>query len=69
MGWAEKVFHNKSSQKAQNATFRLASGNAIFHKRAILLLFLVEFIESVLDVICYPESTMGPPWLGPEKNF
>ena len=23
----------------------------------------------MLEILCHPESTMGPPWLGREKNF
>ena len=43
--------------------------NTDFHKRAILLIFYTEYAESVLDCLSYPEPTIGPPWLGPEKNI
>ena len=43
--------------------------NTAFHKRAILLTFYTEYAESVLDFLSYPEPTIGPPWLGPEKNI
>ena len=36
--------------------------------RANLLIFSTESIESMLDILSFPESTMGPVWLGPEKN-
>ena len=39
------------------------------HNRTTLLIFLVEFTESMLDILLYPKSTMGPPRLGPEKIF
>jgi len=32
------------------------------NNRAILL---AEFTESVLDILSYPEFTMGPPYLDP----
>ena len=44
--------------------------NMVFtNNRAILLIFQVEFTKSMLDILSYPESTMGPPWLGQVKNF
>ena len=33
------------------------------------LIFYAEYTESVLDILSDPESSMGAPWLGPEKNF
>ena len=41
----------------------------VFHKRAMIQIFYAEYTESVLDILSYRESTMGPPWLGLEKNF
>ena len=44
--------------------------NVVFtNNRAILLLFQAEFTESMLNTLLYPQSTMGPPWLGLEKFF
>ena len=44
--------------------------NLVFaNNKDILLIFLVEFTESVLDIFLFPESTRGPLWSGPEKNF
>ena len=28
-----------------------------------------EYIESIEDILSYPQLTMGPPWLGLDKNF
>ena len=33
------------------------------------LIFYAEYTESVVDILSYPQPTMGPPWLGPEKIF
>ena len=35
----------------------------------MLLIFYAEHIEGELDILSYPQSTMGQPWLGPKKNF
>ena len=35
----------------------------------ILIIFYTEFTESVLDVLSYPESTIRPTMVGPEKTF
>ena len=44
--------------------------NLVFaNDRAIVLIFRAEFTEPVLDILLYPESTIGLPWLGPEENF
>ena len=44
--------------------------NMVFtNNRATLLLFQAEFTESMLDTLLYPQSIMGPPWLGLEKFF
>ena len=43
--------------------------NEVFLKRAMLLIFYTEYTESVIDILLPPESTMGPPLLGQEKNF
>ena len=34
-----------------------------------MLTFYAEYTESVLDYPSYAESTVGPPWVGTEKNF
>ena len=44
--------------------------NIVFtNNRAILPTPYAEFTESMLDIILYPESTMGPTWLGLNKVF
>ena len=35
----------------------------------MFLIFCTECTESLLDILPYPESTIGPPWLGLEKIF
>ena len=54
----------KALRLLENAILRFASANTVFYKRAMLLNFYVEHIESGLAILSYPESTMGP-----EKNF
>ena len=34
--------------------------SAVFHKRAISLIFQAEVKENVIDIHSYPESTIGP---------
>ena len=53
----------------ENAILTLVFVNKVFHMKAMLLIFYAEYTKSVLDILLHPESTMGPPWLGPEKNF
>ena len=53
----------------EHASLRLAFTTTVFHKRALLQRFYAEYTESVLDILSYPESNMGPPWLGQEKKF
>ena len=47
----------------------MAFANTVFHKKAILLIFEAEVTESMLEIILYTESNMGPPWLGSKKVF
>ena len=35
----------------------------------MLLIFYAEYTESALDIPSYPESSIRPPRLGPEKIF
>ena len=64
----DKIFLYEGSQKAQNAIFRFVFANIMFHKRAMLQVFCTEYKESVLGILSYLESTMGPPWLGRRKS-
>ena len=48
---------------------KLVFVNTVFHKSVILLIFEAEFTESVLDILSYPVSTIGPALIGPEKLF
>ena len=41
----------------------------VYLKRAILLIFYVELTESVLDILSYAESTVGPIMVGPREKF
>ena len=57
----------------QNGSFNMA-GKRIFEigfckYRTMLQIFYAEYTESVLDILSYPESTVGPPWLGQEKHL
>ena len=64
----EKTFKQKISEGSKMLYSDWCLQNTIFHKRAILLILKAEFTESVLTLSC-TKSTMGPPWLDPEKNF
>ena len=43
--------------------------SAVFHKSAILLIFEKEFTESVLNILLYPASTLGPTMVWPKEKF
>ena len=64
-----KNFQNKGYQKVGNIVLRLVFVNTVFYKRAILLIFYPEFIESVLGILSYPESTKGPMMVGFEEKI
>ena len=53
----------------ENAILRLVFANTVFHKRAMLHIFYTEYTQSVSGILLHQESTMGPSWLGQEKNF
>ena len=52
-----------------NPILRLAFASKIHHNRAILRILDAEFIESSLEILSYPESTIGPTVVVPKKNF
>ena len=65
----KKNYQNRVSQ-SQNTTLRLILTNTEFCKRTMYATNMLRKIyKRVLDIISYPESTMGPPWLGLGKNF
>ena len=43
--------------------------HGFMNSRAMLLIFLAELTESVLDILSYPEFTIRPTMVEPEKNF
>ena len=49
----------ESREKFSKLIFRLAFGNIVFDKRAMLLIFYAEYTESVLNILSYLKSTMG----------
>ena len=53
----------------ENCIFELVFPNIVFYKSAILLIFEVEFVESVLSICSYPETTRGPTTGVPEEKF
>ena len=59
----EKVFKIEVLIWLENATLRLAFGNTVFQKRGMLQICYAEYTESILYILSYPESTLGPPWL------
>ena len=50
-------------------TLKLDFANTAFHKRDKLLIFEAEFTETVLHILSYPDSTVGPTMVGPEEKF
>ena len=42
-----------------NTILRFGFANTVFHKTAMIQLFYAEYAESVLDILSYPELTMG----------
>ena len=68
VGFGEN-FQNGGTNMTGKCNLRLAFTNTVFDRRAMLLRFYAEHTGSVLDILSYPERTMRPPWLGPEKVF
>ena len=58
----------KDFRRQENAILRLVFSDTVFHKRTMLLIIYAKYAECLLDILSYPESTMGSPWLDPE-NF
>ena len=56
-------------RRLENAILRLVFANTVFHKRALLVIIHAEYKESLLNILSHLESTLGPSWLSPEKNF
>ena len=52
-----------------DVTQRTVFGKTLFHMRAMLLIFYAEYTESVVNLLLYPQPTMGSSCLGPERNF
>ena len=59
----------KALRWLENGNLKLVFASALSHKSAILLISEAEFTESVLNILLYPESTLGPTMVGPEENF
>ena len=54
----------------ESTALRLIFANEVFHKRAVLLIFEIEYKARVLEIVSYPDTSMGQIWLvDPEKNF
>ena len=47
-GWAHNIYLIKLLRWLQNVVLRLVFANSVFHKRNLLLIFEVEFTESVV---------------------
>ena len=50
----------------KNGILKLVFASAVFHKSAILPIFEAEVSESVLNILFYPEFTLGPTMIEPE---
>ena len=48
----------------KNTILVLVFANIVFYKREMLQIYYAECIESMLDMLSYPESTVGPGWAG-----
>ena len=69
-GWGRrKQFNMKALKWLKNGILKIAFASAVFRKSAVLLIFEVEFTESALNILLYPESTQGSSMAGPEKHF
>ena len=56
---AKYSFISWDSQKSQKRNFQVGFVNTVSHNKATLLIFQAEVTESVVDILLYPESTMG----------
>ena len=54
---------------AENAILNLDFVNTLFCKKTIFLIFIAEFIESVLSILSHSESTVGPNLVEREEKF
>ena len=61
----QTIFKIEALKRLENAMLNMVFTN----NRAILLFFLAEFTEGMLDIFLYPKSRMGPPWLVPKKIY
>ena len=48
---------------------KLVFANTVSHKRAVLVSFLSDFTQSLLDILSYPKCTIEPTVVGLEENF
>ena len=69
VGAGENSFNMKALRCLIIDSLKLVFASAVFHKSAILLIFETEFTESVLSILLYPESTLGPTMVGPDEKF
>ena len=65
----EKIFEMEILLWLENVILRRNFANTAIQKRAMLQIFYAEYTENVLNILLYPESSMGRPWLGQENNF
>ena len=65
----EKNIQASGSRMAGKRYYDVGFYKYIFHNGAILQIFEGEFRESVLDILSYPESTIGPVSFGLKKSI
>ena len=58
----EENVQNGGSHITGKRYLRFGFANTVFHKSAKLQIFYAEYTASILDILSYPESTMGPSW-------
>ena len=69
IGTGENSFNTKALSWLKNGNLKLVFASAASHKSAMFLISEAEFTESVLNILLYPESTLGPTIVGPEEKF
>ena len=69
VGTRKRTFKMKALRSLESGIFELVFVNTVLYKSDILLIFEVDFTESVLDIILYTETTQGPAIVEAEEKF
>ena len=69
VGVGENSFNIKALRWLKNDILKLVFAIEVFDKGAVFQIYEAEFTEGVLNILLFPESTLGPTMVGPEETF